>query len=779
MIWTQEQLYLKIKELENGNRPLGTMEVSNLLGISTKTVIDYLKPVNLIRVTKEKNNYYWDRESVLNYITKHENYHYLLKDSPEYVSSKELEEQFGSILTISQIQHILKKNKDTRISMSGLVNKIKYRRDKIEEEIASVKPINNERTFTTLNGTALTLNNVMHNKDYILYMKVVKELGCPKWYVKHLIKYKQLPNSADFSTTDSSNSHTYVHINDYPILQDLYSKKVVFGDRNSLSDFSEEKEPIDRFNNMLRNYSFKDDFPATHNLYYDFVSDYIANTRTLYVYNYVTSLSKTYMNIKPLLTKEIYLYSNKELEMLFLNESLLKKYKEVLGKFLKFIMTKTETNYSTVPVVRTRVYQKNKIETYSREEFYYMYRQVNDINRHLEKAINSQTYCQDWFLLIMTFSNAWRFPDIIKMPSPNLNILNTQHLSFNWFKKNILPPEKSIRLINDLQKNNRFIINKTNALNELFVPTDMTITFATAISLLELFRRERDYDTDTLFPNYIKPSKDVNYFNYMFEGDVPSFSFKKTTKSLLTYSYVTARNMDKHAGAANAISTRLRGHKNVDTIQHYVLPTGDDFDDIFRHLYRRGHFGYLYSLMVDLSIKQSEKELSMEEKTESIEALIKVFSPEDLENSSAFYFEQRKKLLSVSQQVIQLSKEKLDQKLTGIHNGNMPSYRLEGQCFVSGECNQPGRNCSSCKYLIPKVSFLLSAKKEIDDLIEDLRITEKQNYNRRMKLTYLILNLLAVVNQSVKTFGKEYANEYFDFDDLKMKLSSVQTKMLE
>lgn len=307
----------------------------------------------------------------------------------------------------------------------------------------------------------------------------------------------------------------------------------------------------------------------------------------------------------------------------------------------------------------------------------------------------------------------------------------------------------------------------------------MTITFATAISLLELFRRERDYDTDTLFPNYIKPSKDVNYFNYMFEGDVPSFSFKKTTKSLLTYSYVTARNMDKHAGAANAISTRLRGHKNVDTIQHYVLPTGDDFDDIFRHLYRRGHFGFLYSLMVDLSIKQSEKELSMEEKTESIEALIKVFSPEDLENSSAFYFEQRKKLLSVSQQVIQLSKEKLDQKLTGIHNGNMPSYRLEGQCFVSGECNQPGRNCSSCKYLIPKVSFLLSAKKEIDDLIEDLRITEKQNYNRRMKLTYLILNLLAVVNQSVKTFGKEYANEYFDFDDLKMKLSSVQTKMLE
>lgn len=187
MIWTQEQLNMKIKELENGNKPLSTMEVSKLLSISTKTAIDYLKPANVIRVTKEKNNYYWDRENVLNYITKHENYHYLLKDSPEYVSSKELEEQFGAILTISQIQHILKKNKDTRISMAGLVYKIKYRRDKIEEEITTVKPINNERTFTTLNGTTLTLNNVMHNKDYILYMNIVRELGCPKWYVKHLL----------------------------------------------------------------------------------------------------------------------------------------------------------------------------------------------------------------------------------------------------------------------------------------------------------------------------------------------------------------------------------------------------------------------------------------------------------------------------------------------------------------------------------------------------------------------------------------------------------------
>ncbi|ATH59647.1 MAG: hypothetical protein HLX47_12415 [Staphylococcus sp.] len=109
----------------------------------------------------------------------------------------------------------------------------------------------------------------------------------------------------------------------------------------------------------------------------------------------------------------------------------------------------------------------------------------------------------------------------------------------------------------------------------------------------------------------------------------------------------------------------------------------------------------------------------------------------------------------------------------------MPSYQLEGQCFISGECNQPGRNCNSCKYLIPKVSFLLSASNEINDLIDALRNTNNQNYNKRIKLTYLILNLLGVLNQSVKSFGKDYANEYLNFDDLKMKLSSVQTKMLE
>lgn len=779
MIWSKQELNLKINELKTRRKPLSTKEVSELLGISTKTAIKYLNSNNMINLTKKKNKYYWDCKDILNYITKDENYHYLLKDSPEYVSSKELKEQFGSILTNSQIRHILEKNKDGRISMLFLVNKIKYHRHKIEEEISYVKPINNERTYTTLNGATLSLKNVMNNEDYILYTKIIEEIGCPKWYVKHLIKYNKLPNSTDFSTAETSNSHTYVHIKDYPTLLNFHKKKIVFGDRNSFSDFNEEKEPIDRFDNMLKNYSFKDTFPTTHNLYYDFVTDYIANTKTLYVYNYVTSLSRTYMHIKPLLTKEIHLYSNKELKILFLNGSLRRKYKEVLRKFLKFIKIQQKTNYSTVPIVRTRFKEKNKTEIYSRSEFYNMYQQVNNINRHLEKAINSETYCQDWFILIMMFSNAWRLPDIVKIPSPNLNIINIENLNFNWFKTNILSSEDSIKLINYLQKHNHFIINKTNALNELFVPTDMTIVFATAISLLELFRKERKYNTHTLLPNYIKPSKDANYFNYMFKGNVPSFSFKKITKSLLTYSYITARNIDKHAGAANAISTRLRGHKNIDTIQQYVLPTGNDFDDIFRHLYRRGHFGYLYSLIVDLSIKQGTKELSLEEKTESIEELIKIFSPEDIENASAFYLEQRKKLLSVSQQVIQLSKEELDQKLIGIHNGNMPSYQLEGQCFISGECNQPGRNCNSCKYLIPKVSFLLSASNEINDLIDALRNTNNQNYNKRIKLTYLILNLLGVLNQSVKSFGKDYANEYLNFDDLKMKLSSVQTKMLE
>src|SRR5699024_12491770 len=103
------------------------------------------------------------------------------------------------------------------------------------------------------------------------------------------------------------------------------------------------------------------------------------------------------MNIKPLLTKEIYLYSNKELEMLFLHESLLKKYKEVLGKFLKFIMTKTETNYFTVPVVRTRVNQKNKIKTYSREEFYNMYRLMYIINKIITKVLNILIYSKLYY----------------------------------------------------------------------------------------------------------------------------------------------------------------------------------------------------------------------------------------------------------------------------------------------------------------------------------------------------------------------------------------------
>lgn len=56
MIWSKQELNLKINELKTRRKPLSTKEVSELLGISTKTAIKYLNSNNMINLTKKKIN---------------------------------------------------------------------------------------------------------------------------------------------------------------------------------------------------------------------------------------------------------------------------------------------------------------------------------------------------------------------------------------------------------------------------------------------------------------------------------------------------------------------------------------------------------------------------------------------------------------------------------------------------------------------------------------------------------------------------------------------------
>ena len=768
MIWTKVELDQKISEL---GEFIHTNEFADLLSKDKSSIANNLR--GLLEHTVKGKSLYFSRETVVNYLTNHSNYHCLLINSPEYMSVKEIKEEYSGLFMPNDAGTLFSKYRDSRITLQGFNYTYKYPRVAIKvfyERRAEIQEKRNE-----FDSKGLSYEEVRNSEEYIFHIILRKELECPDWYIKHLIQNGQLPNSISFS---NHNGNCFVHIDDVATLKQKFEDKVVFGN-HSLSKFKEEKEPLDRFLNIVKNYSMESTYPYTHALYEQFVIQALNTSQTHHIFNLASAYSLPYVSLGELLTKEVHLLSSKEV-VFILNQDIYKKHKLIIIKFLKFVKTRIKTNYSTVPSLEERaITQIENTKPYTKEEYFKMYRSVIDIRKHIEKAISDPVYCQDWFHLLMAFSNAWRMPDIANFPLPNIKILNIENHSFNWYKTNRLSIEQGLRLILDIQTNHRLIINKSGSLNELFVPNDMVVPISSAITLLELHRLTRAENQDTLMPAFQKNERNGKVLKRLFGDGYPYFSLRRTTKSLLTYSYLTATEMQTHAGAANAISTRLRGHRNIDSIQNYVLPTVEDASDSAVHLFRRGHFGYLYSLLVDLSIKQKDTELSLEEKTKTIEALMGIFSPQDLEDQGAFYFEQREKLLSVSQQVIKLKAEEINERLDLIYNGDMPSYKLEAQCFVSGNCTQPGRNCNSCKYLIPKVNFLNSTKSELFDLIKELNNTEEREEVRRIKLTHLILSLLGVVNQAAKTFGKDYAAEFIDFQELKLQLTTVQNKMLE
>ncbi|WP_411954737.1 hypothetical protein ACKXGF_02575 [Alkalibacillus sp. S2W] len=770
MFFTKVELKEVIQQLED---EVSIKDIRMILK-KDKSQISYLMKNYMNHYYSKGNRYFVKKEDFIQFLNKHNNYHLLIKNSPLYISSDEIKEEYSDLFFKYDISELNKALKPKRINLDGFKKMYKLPRKEVKEFYEKRKESLN-KIDNSSNKLEQSFQELQWNENYIYHTVLRKEMGCPDWYLPHLVKHNKLPKSIIFS---NHRGYCFIHKDDINKAKDMYSNKEVFG-RHSFIDYSNEKSPYDRFLNIINNQSMEHELPRTHQLYDDFILHFINHSKTHYKMNAIANRAKAYVSLRNLLTKEVYLLSNKEVEFLF-QQDIYKTHKENIKSFLSFVKSRERTQYNVIPQIKNiNIKDKNKHSIYSKNEFFKMYRHVIRMDIHLEKSIDSFEYCQDWFFLLMSFSNAWRVPDISNMPSPRLTLLNKENISFEWFQNSRLTISESTRLLKDIQQNHNHKINKTGGLNEFFVPNDMIVPIATSLVLLELYRKERNENTNTLMPRYKKSVPNGKQLKRLFIGDFPYYVFSHVTKSLLTYSYVTANKMGTHAGAANAISTRLRGHKDEDTIQHYVLPTIDDPSDATRHLFRRGHFGFLYSLLVDLWSKNEEREITMEEKTESIESLMNIFTSNDVENVANFFFDQRSKLQSVADRVAKMSSDDISQHLESIHNGEMPSYKLEAQCFVSGNCVQLNKNCNSCPFLIPKITFLNSAKTELYDLIDKLKNINEDNINERVKTTHLILSLLGVVNQSVKTFGKEYASEYIDFQHLKGELTSVQYKMLE
>lgn len=617
--------------------------------------------------------------------------------------------------------------------------------------------------------------SVYYSSEYVPYAEVMDFLNCNSKELQLLIERKILINSVSFS---KYTGNIFIHKSDLPLINSFLidnpnyfneNKNVKIRERNNAA-YSKKVKTYEEEIVSFRKVNGQN-FKITIDLLEEYLKYIQNNSNNFRVEGECRSIFKTVINTIDKCNKDLNLLTNEEVETIVAGEIPV-SHKLKLISFLKFMLSKVDSSFNNVPKIIKKRQTKNA-KIYSKEEFFEMYRLLLDFNRHKAQSLLDFRYAQRWFFLTVAFSNAWRFTDIVKFPSPEIPVVDGSKVDLEWFDKNELNEEESLKLLRKVQNEWTLIINKTGLLNELIVPRDMAKSMANSLIIVELYRIK--YKDTVLLRIFENGSTHTDGFNKFFK-DKHEFRLSMVTKSLLTYSFLKANEIGKYAAVSNSIVSRMRGHKSKDTIFHYI---GNNLEgnEALMHLNRRGHFGFLYSLLIDVSLYGTE--LTTEEKTKLIESVIEIFSPIELESLGGYFSNRKEYMKTIGDQVFELTKEEASNKLVEIHNGNMPSFELEAQCFVSGNCIKSNRDCQSCPYLVPKIQYLTSVREDLVNNIKELRVLSKENTYKRIKLTTIVGNQLSLINSAAVSFGRDYVNEYIDLKELHLLLESCKHNYLE
>lgn len=463
------------------------------------------------------------------------------------------------------------------------------------------------------------------------------------------------------------------------------------------------------------------------------------------------------------LTKNINLYTDLEIET-FLNEKDVLSYiKENFVSFLNYCKKTTLCLFNNKYSISNKI--SKEALPYTKEEFFDYCNYTKKTPLHIEGSINSSSYCQTWLFIIMHFINAWRKSDII-YELPNINIESIGISSIEYFNNHDLTFIQSQSIVNQVYLEvDKVNISKTGALGQFLCPKDMVIPFATAAVIAELHRRKNNKNKilysikNGIYENFFKHSSTLKSFNSL-----------KMNHSLLTYFFDYIMQETEDADIAYELSRNLRSHISEDTTMIYIHSTNRDghINRVSSHLFRRGHFGWLYNSMIKIAELQH---FNLENKTKMIEETKKQYSPIQFETLSYSLILEQKQPISLIQRLLLLTQEELKIKINKILSGELPAKIKNAQCFIHPHCSK-FHDCFSCEFLIPKDYFLFSIDKEIKKLVKKISTTSLESM--RIKYGYLLISALGILNQAVVELGVEYVKTFLNLQDIESALEDIK-----
>lgn len=591
-------------------------------------------------------------------------------------------------------------------------------------------------------------------------------------------------------------------------IDSLWDDYKLFNDLNSVILDDPFNDFIYKVENVLK-IEYGESHFNTKNLWYQYIKKLLYETKMTdkaRITFTVNQLAKNTVIIFSAFKREIYSYTAKEINNLYLNDSnkIKRSYQRDFYIFLKQMLMTLQTEGLPIPFKSSDLNDPKKYANikeadkgiYSIEEYHALYEYVNLIEKHKKKAIADvklylktmnkskyKHYDSCWLYVLVQLTNNWRHGTVISQ-IPRIDLSQTQICSLNWLEDNNPSLEDANNIVFQI---GRYItkINKTNVNAEgiFTVGEPLKIAFATAISICEL-RTSTIVDncqtlielTGNLVPSY-NPHKDF------FKDFLPGFKFenRKMNRTLTTLIWSVLRHLGKGLKESQVSRSHLIDQTTID---HYIKLSDKQVEHLVLDLFERNQFGFVTQSLTNILFgKETDKNIEtakMKSLNNSFGNVVKIEATAGFINRLA------------------VEKEKVREYLKGFNldelkilyykalSGLLPSKERYYQCIYS-ECKYRDElgeipRCDNCEssiinaYALSNImdNYMFMMKKILEEF-EDAPEGEKQ------KLANHFYILFCTVEQARNKFGRAVVDGFVEgkTENIKMIGAQLESKNLK
>ncbi|WP_270339906.1 hypothetical protein [Bacillus mobilis] len=495
--------------------------------------------------------------------------------------------------------------------------------------------------------------------------------------------------------------------------------------------------------------------------------------------------------------KEIFTYTDNELNLAIFNSNINKNVQIEMYKFLRQLFETREiaglsTNYKFSKL--NNIYKKPKRiqrekTIYSTEEYISLIDYTKDIIKHKKRAIEDiQLQIQkelhlhrdsSWLYVLLHLNNAWRHYDVTSFPRIDLQQTQLGNMeamdALKWIEKNNLSEQDVITIVNQV-KAMSFVHSKTKKKRHFFCSYELMSAFVHSAVLCELRCQICQPLSEVLIDfNNRKRDFTARQRNAFFESHNNKFIFKsrQMNRTLISYVYSVIKKTTKRNPLE--ITKFIRSHSSEETTNIYIDIPQEQMDFITKQLFDLGHFGYAYDALSELILQEPID--NREERTQTSLALKEVFGDVHHIEQVARYLNRLSEEQQIVYKVIKgFSLEERKDIYDSIKLGQQPSKKEYFQCIYQ-TCKFPNRDCEKCQFAVPNFYALSQLEEElqltVNDFKEQFNTTTKQG--EKIRLSNILYNYLYLIESAVKKFGKDEVSSFFKngLEEFKKELRSI------